>query len=321
MKAKVFIITGFLGSGKTTLLKHILKFTNNLSKTIVLVNEFGKVGIDASLIKATAPAEIVELSSGCICCSLKPDMIQTLRNLWESYRPERVVIEATGVADPLGIIEALDDKMLSNHFQLEKTITVVDGEFWEARQVFGQVFKNQITQADLILLNKIDTFKKSTISIMLKEIKEASAKAGVIPTFHCSLDPEIIWAGVKQKNQLKLSGSFLKNYNPENDLYAPLNGSENKLTNAKDAGFISFAFETKQSFDQKKFMEFIDAQPLELFRIKGPVRFIHKTEMLNFVGGKSEYSNWTEADTCLTFIGWNVDQKGVLKKLKTCMIP
>ncbi|MCK5097832.1 MAG: hypothetical protein KAR45_06990, partial [Desulfobacteraceae bacterium] len=68
MKTKVFIVTGFLGSGKTTLIKRILKFSSDLSKTIVLVNEFGKVGIDGSLIKNTATADIVELTSGCICC-------------------------------------------------------------------------------------------------------------------------------------------------------------------------------------------------------------------------------------------------------------
>jgi len=321
MKTKIFIITGFLGSGKTTLLKHILKFTHNLSNTIVLVNEFGKVGIDASLIRKTAPADIVELSSGCICCSLKTDMILTLKNLWEKYKPESVVIEASGVADPLAIIQSLGDEMLSDHFQLTKTITVVDGDFWEARQAFGQVFKNQIHQADLILLNKIDTFEKTAISVMLKEIKTTSVHAIVLPTFYCNIDPEILWSEVKQKKQFKLPGSIFKRYDPENDLSAPMNKRESKLASAKEAGFVSFSFETKQFFDKKEFVKFIDAQPLELFRIKGPVRFAHKTKMLNFVGGKSEYSNWTDnEDTCLTFIGWNVDKKTILKKLESCIL-
>ena len=179
MKSKVFIITGFLGSGKTTLLKRILKSAKDLSRTIVLVNEFGKVGIDGSLIKNTAAANIVELNSGCICCSLKVDLIQTLQILWEKYAPERVIVEATGVADPLSIIETLDDRMLAPHFQYEKTIMVVAGDFWEARHVFGTVFKSQLNQSDLILLNKIDTLEKSAIPVILKEIQDELEAKGI----------------------------------------------------------------------------------------------------------------------------------------------
>ncbi|MBU0463479.1 MAG: GTP-binding protein [Proteobacteria bacterium] len=163
MKTKVFIVTGFLGSGKTTLIQRILKFSEDLSKTIVLVNEFGRIGIDGSLIKKTAAAQIVELTSGCICCSLKVDLIQTLQILRHEYSPERLVIEATGVADPLAISEVLNDRMLLPHFKLEKIITVVDSDFWEAREAFGTVFKSQINQADIILLNKIDTLEKQDI--------------------------------------------------------------------------------------------------------------------------------------------------------------
>jgi G3E family GTPase len=86
------IITGFLGSGKTTLLKRIMESAEDLSRTVVVVNEFGKVGVDASLIKETATANIVELTSGYICCSLKLDMIQTLVSLKDEYSPERVII-------------------------------------------------------------------------------------------------------------------------------------------------------------------------------------------------------------------------------------
>ncbi|MCP4671186.1 MAG: GTP-binding protein, partial [Desulfobacula sp.] len=118
MKTKIFIITGFLGTGKTTLLKRILESSTDLSKTVVLINEFGKIGIDKSLIKNTAAADIVELTSGCICCSLKTDMIQSLQILRHEYAPERLVIEATGVADPLSIIQALNDRIIKPHFEL-----------------------------------------------------------------------------------------------------------------------------------------------------------------------------------------------------------
>ena len=319
MKTKVFIVTGFLGSGKTTLIKRILKFSEDLSKTIVLVNEFGKVGIDGSLIKNTAAADIVELSSGCICCSLKIDMIQTLQILNHEYSPERLLIEATGVADPLSIKEALNDRMLLPHFQLEKIITIVDGDFWEAREAFGTVFKSQINQADIILLNKIDTLDKSEALFVLNEIQRESEKAMVIPSIHCNIDPDIIWSPLEQEDPGMGKASLFKAYDPENDFYSPVNG-EGTIT-AKEAGFISFAFETTKLLDKELFKEFLNTVPLELFRIKGPVKFANKTQILNFVGGKTQWQEWPDpVNTCLAFIGWDVIEELILEKLNQCIL-
>jgi G3E family GTPase len=319
MKTKVFIITGFLGSGKTTLVKRILNGSSDLSKTIVLVNEFGKVGIDGALIKNTATADIVELTSGCICCSLKIDLIETLERLSRQYAPERLVIEATGVADPLAISDALNYKTLQSHFQLEKIITVVDGDFWEARDAFGTVFKSQIRYADLLLLNKIDTLEKSDIPVILKEIREESEKGLVIPSLHCNIDPGIIWSGSEQKETSRVKDVFLKPYDPEKDLYSPLNGEG--INTAKEAGFISFVFQTTMPLDKESFMAFLCDVPLELFRIKGPVRFAQNTQMLNFVGGKSDWQEWPDTvHTCLAFIGWNVVEDLILEKINQCML-
>ncbi|MCP4022832.1 MAG: GTP-binding protein [Desulfobacteraceae bacterium] len=319
MKTKIFIITGFLGAGKTTLIKRILKFSNDLSKTIVLVNEFGKVGIDKSLIKATAAADIVELSSGCICCSLKTDMIQTLQVLRQQYTPERLIIEATGVADPLAIIESLNNKMLSPHFELEKTITIVDSSFWEARQAFGTVFKSQLNQADIILFNKVDTLDKLDVPVILKEICKESKKGLVIPTLHCNIDPDIFWSLLPPESTGMAGSPLFQTYDPEMDFYSPINSSA--TTTAKEAGFITFSFKTTRHLDKALFVEFLNTLPLELFRIKGLVRFADRTEMLNFVGGKSQFQKWTDnGSTCLAFIGWDVVEDRILKKLNTCIV-
>ncbi|MBC8442476.1 MAG: GTP-binding protein [Deltaproteobacteria bacterium] len=318
MKSNVFIITGFLGSGKTTLLKRILKSAKDLSRTVVIVNEFGKVGIDGSLIKDTATANIVELNSGCICCSLKLDMIQTLQTLKDEYAPERVIIEASGVADPLSIIETLYDRNLAPYYSYEKTIMVVAADFWGARHVFGSVFKSQLKQADLILLNKIDTIEKSTIPSLLKEIQKESATGQIIPTLYGNIDPNILWACKEIPISDSGSDLFFKAYDPEKDLYAPVNGEGS--TSAKQAGFITFLYETPLPFDEKKFKRFIRTVPLELFRIKGPVQFSDRTDMLNFVGGKSEWIKWHgHTATCLTFIGWNVAEDMIFDQLNRCI--
>lgn len=319
MKTNVYIITGFLGSGKTTLIQQILKFSADLSRTVVLVNEFGKVGIDGSLIKHTAAADIVELSNGCICCTLKTDMIQTLQIINHQYAPERLVIEATGVADPLSIKEALNDRMLAPFFRLEKIITVVDYDFWEAREMFGTVFQSQIRHADILLLNKIDTLNRSDIPGVLKQIQAESEKGIVIPTLHCNIDPDIIWAPLEQQMPTIPETALLKVYDPQIDFYSPVNG-EGTMT-AEQAGFMTFTFETAAPLDQELFRMFLNTVPLELFRIKGPVRFDNGTQMLNFVGGKTQWQKWSDTvNTCLAFIGWSVIDELILEKLNQCII-
>jgi G3E family GTPase len=101
-KTKVLVLAGFLGAGKTTLLKRILSWETDLSDTVVIVNEFGAVGIDGSLL-ADAGSDVVELTSGCVCCSLQADLNQTLKKIQKQFNPKRIFIEATGVADPLAI--------------------------------------------------------------------------------------------------------------------------------------------------------------------------------------------------------------------------
>jgi len=98
-KARVILLSGFLGAGKTTLLKHILSWRSDMSGTVVIVNEFGEVGIDGSLLR-NAGTDVVELTSGCICCTLSTDLKQSLERIWAQYRPQRILIESSGVAAP-----------------------------------------------------------------------------------------------------------------------------------------------------------------------------------------------------------------------------
>lgn len=311
-KTKVFIVTGFLGSGKTTLVKQILQTSSDLSQTVVLVNEFGEMGIDGDLIRQTAAADVVELTSGCICCTLKTDLIQTLRMLRYDYAPRRIIIEATGVADPLAIIESLREPLLCSQFSLEKTVTVLDSDFWEAREGFGTVFASQLKNGDIILLNKIDTIDPSQIPQILQEIREEAPQAKIIPSLHCRIDPELFWAEAAAPHGF----SLFQAYDPGKDAY----GKKTGPVTAETAGFTTFSFETPALLDEKAFDDFLKTVPLELFRIKGPVRSAGQTRMLNFVGGKAEWLSWAETpSTCLAFIGWGVEKETTLEKVRACL--
>lgn len=318
-KIKVFIVTGFLGAGKTTLVKRILKATPDLSKTIVLVNEFGKVGVDGSLIKQTAAADIVELSSGCICCSLKTDMIQALRMLQYEYKPERILIEATGVADPVSIMEVLQERLLASDFVIEKIITVLDADFWETREDFGTVFFNQMSHANLILLNKVDLLSPKTVPLFLEEIKTVAPKAATIPTLHCHIDPDLFWAEPTHRSGNHAAQNLFHYYDPGKDSSVFKSGKS--PDNDKKATFQTFSYETHLPLDKLRFNAFLEAAPLHLFRIKGPVKFKGQTRMLNFVGGRAEWENWPDAEaTNLAFIGWAIDKKEVLETVKNCHV-
>ena len=166
-KARILLLSGFLGSGKTTLLKRILSWETDLSDTVVLVIEFGDIGIDGALLKDSG-SDVIELTSGCICCTLSADLRQSLEDIWKRFRPKHIFMESSGVADPAAIVTALTEPLLMRSMRIEKVITVLDADYWEAREVFGPLFYSQLEMADLILLNKIDTQDKEKIPQYLK---------------------------------------------------------------------------------------------------------------------------------------------------------
>jgi G3E family GTPase len=307
-RAEVFIISGFLGAGKTTLLKRILSWESDLSETVVLVNEFGEVGIDGSLLK-DAGSDVVELTGGCICCTLKADLNLTLKSVWQQFKPRQIFIETTGVADPSTVIDVFHDPTLDDQMKVVKVITVLDIELWEARECFGPVFFKQLRQADLILLNKIDVVEEQKTSQFLKEIHERMPHAQVIPTLHCRVEPEIVMDG----RTMTPKPADFSEIHQHNDDHPSREGS---------FAYISFTFRTGHALDEACFKQFTENLPLELFRIKGPVRFRDRTILVNYAGGKNEWTQWSDVEeTCLVFVGWKVDEKATLQNLQKCIIP
>ena len=149
---KTTVVSGMLGSGKTTFIAQLLREPRE--RTVVLVNDFGALGIDGEVFSA-AGIEAVELPSGCVCCTLKFDLITTIGRIRSSFDPAHLVIEPSGVASPSGVLEALEGAGVG----LVSVVGIVDAtEFLElhAAEMFGTFFRDQIVNADVILVNKID---------------------------------------------------------------------------------------------------------------------------------------------------------------------
>lgn len=196
-KIPVNIITGFLGSGKTTLLNKWVN-TDEFKDTLVLINEFGDVGLDHELVQAVDDT-VVLLGSGCICCTLQGELIQSLAtNLVKAQEGvipafKRVLIETTGLADPAGVIGTLnnDDFCLEN-FVYDGTITVLDGQF--VREQIQKQYEavKQIALADLILISKTDLIDAEEIAAIGEIAHQINSSAKIYPIVKGNITPKVI---------------------------------------------------------------------------------------------------------------------------------
>jgi len=311
-KTDIFLLAGFLGSGKTTLLNRILSWEADLSDTIVLVNEFGKIGIDGTIIRSkNGGRDVIELTSGCICCTLTDELVDTLIDIWQRFRPKRILLEATGVAEPESITKIIGSDSLRDRMRIEKIITVLGIRYWLGREAFGPFFMGQVEQADLILLNKIDTVSKDRLQKAVTDLKATVTGCPVIPTLHCEVDPEVFW---NRPVRLRL-GNFYTSM-PTSAVCSDNGGSRTQARITYD----TFDFVSEKTLDEDLFDDFLKNLPWQLFRIKGPVRFADRTVLLNYVAGQADWQKWkAPGSTRLAFIGWEINTVELRKKLKECV--
>ncbi|GAB1538143.1 hypothetical protein NUACC21_08010 [Scytonema sp. NUACC21] len=179
----VTIITGFLGSGKTTLLNHILTNQQGL-KTAVLVNEFGEIGIDNELIIATDDNNnMVELSNGCICCTINNDLVDAVYKVLERQENiDYLVVETTGLADPLPVALTFLGTELRDLTRLDSIVTVVDAANYSLDLFNSQAAYSQIAYGDVILLNKTDLVSEAELEALEAKINQVKEGARILRT-------------------------------------------------------------------------------------------------------------------------------------------
>ncbi|MBD2664463.1 cobalamin synthesis protein, P47K [Richelia sinica FACHB-800] len=312
----VTVLTGYLGAGKTTLLNHILTYEHG-KKVAVIVNEFGEVGIDNQLV-IDADEEIFEMNNGCICCTVRGDLIRIIGNLMKRRdKFDHLVIETTGLADPAPVIQTFFvDEDMQSQLSLDAVVTVVDAkhiwQHWEADEA-----QEQIAFADVILLNKTDLVTPEVLDELEQRIRGMNAMAKIYRTQNSELGMDAL-LGVQAfdlDRALEIDPNFL--------------GED---AHEHDESVYSVALVETRPLDGEKLNawlgELLRNQGPDIFRMKGILNIAGEENRFVFQGvhmlfdGKPDRP-WKANETRkneLVFIGRNLDADKLKRDFQACLV-
>ena len=312
----VTVLTGYLGAGKTTLLNKILTHEHG-KKVAVIVNEFGEVGIDNQLV-IDADEEIFEMNNGCICCTVRGDLIRIIGNLMRRRdKFDHLVIETTGLADPAPVIQTFFvDEDIQSQLLLDAVVTVVDAkhihQHWDSDEA-----QEQIAFADVILLNKVDLVTAEELDALEAKIKEMNALVKLYRTQNAELAMDAI-LGVRAfdlDKALAIDPDIL-----------------NEDAHEHDESVYSLAFVESGSLDKNKLntwmTNLLQTKGPDIFRMKGILNIEGQDERYVFQGvhmifdGRAERP-WKSEEVRkneLVFIGRNLDETELRSGFKACLV-
>ena len=285
-KKPVTIITGYLGSGKTTVMNELLR-NKGSEKIAVIVNDMGSINIDASLIKSTNVAQhdvsMVELSNGCICCTLQDAFMNQINNIADNKDVEKILVEASGISDPSAIAAGFIEYQrmgLSKNVYLDSIVCVADADriyteflddLKEADSTYADqdpdiinLVIDQIEFCNTILLNKCDLLSADIIEQLYKTILTLQKDADIIQCIQGKVNPDRIFNNKKFDFEKIMQSSRIQEQLSR--------GKQEEIQD--EHGITSFLYEEKKPFDYDKFMAFLENDyPEEIIRAKGYVWF------------------------------------------------
>ena len=324
----VTIITGFLGSGKTTLLNHIL--TNQAGiKTAVLVNEFGEIGIDNELI-VTTDENMVELNNGCICCTINEDLVNAVYKILE--REEKIdylVVETTGLADPLPVALTFLGTELRDMTRLDSIVTMVDCANFSLDLFNSEAAQSQIQYGDVIVLNKTDLVDEADVDALEVRLKDMKKDARILRTQNSQVSlPLILSVGLfesdKYYEQTKSADHDHEHHDHDHEHHHDREHHDHSHHLEND-GFSSMSFQFDKPLAIRKFQYFLDNQlPENIFRAKGILWFDESPKRHVFhLSGKRftlEDEEWQgEKKNLLVLIGQNLDEETLRQQINSCV--
>jgi len=285
------VVTGFLGSGKTTLLNRLLRSKTGL-RLAVIVNEFGAVGVDGSLLPDGEM--FVELDNGCLCCALNQDLEKLLRRLMGRGGFDHLVIETTGLADPLSVAWTFERQGLHEGYRVDAIVAVVDGANVSRALAESEECQIQIEQADMLVLNKIDLLDDGGAEAEL-EVRKYNQTAPLMRAVHSDIPL-----------------SLLIETDPRHSRALPP-----APRGHHHSGFESWVFQTDEMINVQRLEDFVFEVPASVYRIKGLLRSDGPTgwNVIHVVAGRFDISPFEPAKASeggrLVFIGKNLDAEAL----------
>jgi G3E family GTPase len=339
----VTILTGFLGSGKTTLLKHILTAEHG-KKIAVIENEFGEENIDNEILIQNSKEQIVQMSNGCVCCTIRGDLVEALNQLWEQRKSkkiqfDRVVIETTGIANPGPVAQTffMDDDV-AEHYVLDAVVTLVDAKHGDQQLDQHVEAQNQVGFADQIFITKCDVVEESVRQALRNRIVHMNPKAPIKEITHGVVDLNEVFDlhGFNLNAKLDIDPHFLEQDDHE-DCGHDHHGHDHHdhhdhhHHHGHTDKIQSFVFRSDRPFDHKKLEDFLggilSVFGEKLLRYKGVLYIKGSNRKVVLQGvhemmGSDMAGPWGNElkQTKIVFIGQELPKDTLMMGLEGCLV-
>ncbi|EKX50112.1 hypothetical protein GUITHDRAFT_157306 [Guillardia theta CCMP2712] len=320
----VTVLTGFLGSGKTTLLNHILNDSKHGMRFAVIENEFGEVGIDEKVLSENVDEEIVEVMNGCICCTVRGDLVEALKKLYKRVEQfNGIIIETTGLADPAPVVQTFFiDEDIQKKYRLDSVITVVDAKHILSRlkekkpEGVENESVEQVVFADKILLNKVDLVDGNTLKKIETELRALNPTAPILQTQQSQ---------VNVKEVLNVNAFDLKRVLEFDPGF--LDGDQEHQHDLSIASVgVKTCDEVNMELLQRWIQRLITDEGANLYRYKGVIavkgieeKFVFQGVGMLFSGGF--HGRWRAREvreSRFIFIGRNLDKQSLIAGFEAC---
>ncbi len=304
---QIHLLFGFLGAGKTTLVRNLLQTVDPDYPTAVIVNEFGDVGIDGDIIQGNT-IDTVELASGCICCTLKGSLMNAIEELANDKGARRIVVEATGVADPEDMLDDLEDSTIAEKMNVAPIVVVVDASYFnKVRPMLGEFYVSQVLNADIVIINKIDRTDEQELKNVTEQIKEINPWAEIRFTEFCDVDSSLVFS-----NDVSALLERYDSANGEDHSHHNHDHDEHHHHHHAHESMESFVIAPLEDVSQVDLERVCGQLPDNVWRMKGHMVVSGQPSLIQYSAGQLEvFEAETKSHYRLVFIGRDLNPESI----------